>query len=744
MAVMIFMGFVIFVLALSFYLGSKAKSASGYFTAGGQIHWAVNGIAFAGDYLSAASFLGICGMIAFYGYDGFLYSIGYLAGWMVALFVVAEPMKRLGKYTFTDALDAKFNHRGIQLAAGISTLIVSLFYLIPQMVGAGALVMPLLHMPHHWGVIMVGVIVITIVATAGMASTTYVQFLKGGLLIIFSLVIAICVCYRGLTTTPTSVDDDGNTIAYYAWRTQDVSENKAGTLVYDAGFTFVEQKDIANPKDKTQVTTFVKLIERVAIEGRIKAEINSRDAQITGDAESLNYTSMGREHTITGDALSKVNELLNKDKKDIISLGGRNYVHKEINGEKVLVLHDGSSTVIDGLRVVEHDGKLYAEIENWWMKITGDDGKMAIQECQSKFTRPNGAVMINGVPASEDHQLMPVGALTKIKGETNPEKKSLGLFSFLSDLSHKDTEFRTWKKQKLDYDDNLLMVYYPVARSGKDTMTPGQYFKVKTPLQKLDFISLMLALFLGTAALPHILIRYYTVSSPAAARKSTIVAIAAIGFFYILTMYLGLGAAVNNVLNLESSNMSAPLLAKTFGTVIFAVISAIAFATVLGTVSGLIVASSGAVAHDLLDRYCGLNMTDKQKVGVGKLAAVLVGFLAIILGIVFKGVNVTFLVGLAFAVAASANLPSILMLLFWKKTTAQGIVASIVVGIVSAVGLILFSPVMYELYGLEAASAPIPLKSPGIISIPLSFLTLIVVSLMTQKNAQVANVDISD
>ncbi|MFM7160557.1 MAG: cation acetate symporter, partial [Planctomycetaceae bacterium] len=140
----IFAVFVGLTLAISFYLGSRAKSAQGYFTAHGQIPWFVNGIAFAGDYLSAASFLGICGMIAFYGYDGFLYSIGYLAGWVVALFVIAEPMKRLGKFTFADALDARFQSRGIKLAAGISTLAVSLFYLIPQMVGAGVLVQPLL------------------------------------------------------------------------------------------------------------------------------------------------------------------------------------------------------------------------------------------------------------------------------------------------------------------------------------------------------------------------------------------------------------------------------------------------------------------------------------------------------------------------------------------------------------------------------------------------------------------------
>ena len=186
-------------LGLSFYLGRKAKSAKGYFAAHGQVGWFVNGIAFAGDYLSAASFLGICGMIAFYGYDGFLYSIGYLAGWIVALFVIAEPIKRLGKFTFADALDSKFNSRGIKLAAAISTLVVSLFYLIPQMVGAGALIKPLLGLPHWAGVIIVGVVVILIVVTAGMVSTTWVQFIKGSLLVIFCFDPDVMILNRGLT-----------------------------------------------------------------------------------------------------------------------------------------------------------------------------------------------------------------------------------------------------------------------------------------------------------------------------------------------------------------------------------------------------------------------------------------------------------------------------------------------------------------------------------------------------------------
>src|SRR5690606_20983625 len=167
-AVGVFAFFVLVVLGISFYLGAKAKSAQGYFAAHGQVHWFVNGVAFAGDYLSAASFLGICGYIAFGGFDGFLYSIGFLAGWIVALFVIAEPLKRLGKFTFADALDKKFQSSGIKLSAAISTLVVSVFYLIPQMVGAGSLVKPLLGFSHATGVITVGLVVIVIVVTAGM------------------------------------------------------------------------------------------------------------------------------------------------------------------------------------------------------------------------------------------------------------------------------------------------------------------------------------------------------------------------------------------------------------------------------------------------------------------------------------------------------------------------------------------------------------------------------------------------
>ena len=276
--------------------------------------------------------------------------------------------------------------------------------------------------------------------------------------------------------------------------------------------------------------------------------------------------------------------------------------------------------------------------------------------------------------------------------------------------------------------------YYSWRRND-DSWVKIQKIKSDKPIDKLNFLSLMLALFLGTASLPHVLIRYYTVSSPKAARKSTIIAIAAIGFFYILTLFMGLGASVNGVLNVADNNMSAPLLAKAFGVVIFSIISALAFATILGTVSGLIVASSGAIAHDFIDRYLQKNLTEEKKVRAGKIAAIVVGLIAILLGIQFKGMNVSFLVGWAFAVAASANFPAIIMLLFWKRTTAKGIAWSIVVGAITALGIILTSPSIFtKVYGLPAESALHTLDNPAIISVSLSFLTLIIVSLATSKH----------
>ena len=296
----------------------------------------------------------------------------------------------------------------------------------------------------------------------------------------------------------------------------------------------------------------------------------------------------------------------------------------------------------------------------------------------------------------------------------------------------------TWKKGT---DAAGATTFTPVERKGADLLLPGSSPTFKGVrddriASKLDFLSLMLALFLGTASLPHILIRYYTVKDAAAARKSTVVGIGVIGVFYIITLYLGLGAMTSGALDPTDSNMSAPLLARTFGNTLFAVISAVAFTTVLGTVSGLIMAGAGAVAHDLLCDVFKMELSDREQVRAGKLVAVALGLIAIVFGVLFEKMNVTFLVGWAFNVAASANLPALVMLLFWKRTTKQGIIAAMSIGLVGSLAWILVSAdTLEKIYGFSAADAAsralVPFSQPAIVTVPLGFLTLIVVSIFT-------------
>lgn len=492
LAFAIFLVITLSTLALSFYAARRVRTASHFYTAGGGVKWFVNGVAFAGDYLSAASFLGIAGMIAFSGFDGFMYSIGFLAGWIVALLIIAEPLRKIGKYTFGDALAWRFASRKIRMFAALSALIVSIFYLIPQMVGAGSIIQPLIGLPYEAGVIIVGAVVILIVSTAGMVSTTYVQFIKGFLLLIAA----------GALT--------------------------AGVLV------------------------------------------------------------------------------------------------------------------VAGMGPVEFIGTILN----------------------------NPAVAVPG------------GDMT-VPGET--------------------------------------------------FLTPGMKFK-----NPLDFASLALGLILGTAALPHILIRYFTVPTPADARRSTVVAIIAIGAFYVLTLFLGLGANYFMTVDPTNSNLSAPLLAEFIGGEwFFAVIASIAFATILGTVSGLIIAAAGAIAHDIYTEVLGRGSDEAKALRISKITAITVGVIAIVLGIVSKGQNVAFLVGLAFAIAASANIPALICTLFWKKSTENGIVAGIVTGLCVSIGLILISPTVM------GTGAIFPLENPGIVSIPLGFLVTILVSLADRDGKNKAGETIS-
>ena len=437
-AVGCFFVFVGLTLGLSFFLGRKAKSSAGYFAAHGQIPWFVNGVAFAGDYLSAASFLGICGMIAFYGYDGFLYSIGYLAGWIVALFVVAEPMKRLGKFTFADALDARFGSKGIKLVAGISTLAVSIFYLIPQLVGAGVLVQPLLGFPHWVGVMLVGATVILIVVLAGMVSTTWVQFLKGSLLVVFSTILTVLILVRGFTAEEGGAD----------------------------GHAFRTLGPLTNTEPVRQAE---------ALEKELASTWGLQGATIT-PAEGA-WVDQPFVRIATGT--------------------------------------DKGTTV--------------------WHLDKGEAG-VFLRETQTLKKTADGQVLVNGMPKGTkkgEPELHPVGHVSRLP-DGKDKTGSLGPLEFFSTLE--ESEVVLWGNKKLVHEDgSTTTVYFQKPTAGSRILQPGMHPRFQgihseKTLDKIDLLSLMLALFCGTASLPHILIRYYTVKDEASARKSTIVGIATIGF----------------------------------------------------------------------------------------------------------------------------------------------------------------------------------------------------------------------
>jgi len=493
--------------------------------------------------------------------------------------------------------------------------------LIPQMVGAGSLVKPLLGLSHSTGVITVGIVVMLIVVTAGMVSTTWVQFIKGGMLVVFCTILTVMILARGLST--------------------------------------------AAGKDPPPHP--VKIVGDPRLEG--------------------------------GEVLSETGGWVTKP-----------YVRT---------------------RGVPGDSEAVAV----WRKLGPDEFAL----CQTLQIR-GGSKYVNGrlqTKSPDKNDFSPVGEIRGLpdnKSSTGP----LGPISFIATLQQ--SEVVTWRSERVLDADGITTIYYPMILKGNDLLVPGgspTFAGIRSNKlnDKLDFLSLMLALFGGTASLPHILIRYYTVKDQASARKSTVVGIASIGFFYILTLFLGLGAMTSGTLDVTDSNMAAPLLARSFGELPFAVISAIAFTTVLGTVSGLIMAASGAVAHDLLANFLRLEMNDYSKVRAGKITAVAVGLIAIVLGILFQRLNVGFLVGWAFNVAASANLPALVMLLFWRGTTKQGITAAIFVGMIASLGWILLSQQCYrDVYGMPPEMAVVPFSQPGIVTIPLGFIVLIVVSLLTQKH----------
>ncbi len=487
--------FVVFTLGVVIYVSRRATSgASDFYTAGGGFSGPQNGIAISGDYLSAASFLGIAGAIALNGYDGFLYSIGFLVAWLVALLLVAELLRNTGKFTMGDVLAFRMRQRPVRAAAASSTLAVSFFYLLAQMAGAGGLVALLLDIQDRTQqsivIAIVGAIMVAYVLIGGMRGTTWVQIIKAFLLIVGAAVITLWVL-----------------------------------VLY--GFNF----------------------------SAILAEAVAR--------------------------------------------GGE---------------------------------------------------------------------------------------------------------------------------------------------AGQALLAPGKQYGT-SGLTRIDFLSLALALVLGTAGLPHILMRFYTVPTAKEARRSVVWAIWLIGLFYLFTLVLGYGAAA--IVGPETiraapggANSAAPLLAAALGgPVLLGIIAAVAFATILAVVAGLTITASASFAHDIYANVIksGQEVSGDQEVKVARTTAVVIGLVAIVGGILANGQNIAFLVALAFAVAASANLPTILYSLFWKRFNTTGALWSIYGGLSICILLIVFSPVVSGkppttpggrspsmIDGVDFSW--FPLDNPGIVSIPLSFL----------------------
>ena len=457
---------------ITFWASKRVKSTEDFYAAGNSISGLQNGWAIAGDYLSAASFLGIAGLISLYGYDGFMYSVGFLMGYIAVLLVIAEPCRNIGKYTLGDILAFRNNPKKARIIAAISTITVSIFYLTAQMVGGGVLVKTLIGIDYEVSVIAVGTLMLAYVVFGGMVATTYVQIVKAVLLVIASLVLVTLV-----------------------W------------LPYGFSLPAFLQAVVNEPKVQAQV------------------------AKLLGTAAS----------------------------------------------------------------------------------------NMSPQELGQRFLEP-------------------------------------GLF-------------------------------------------------LKDPI---DQISLGMALVFGTAGLPHILMRFFTVPNAQEARKSVVWAMAIIGGFYVLTLFLGFGAAIHVGPEViggidKGGNMAAPLLAQylgggqnsLMGNFMLAFVAAVAFATIVAVVAGLVLASASAIAHDL---YVNVikdgNASQAQQMKAARIASIGVGIVAIIIGILAKGQNVAHLVGMAFAVAASSNLPAIILTLYWKKCNTTGVVMGMLIGAGSAILLVLISPNM--------------------------------------------------
>ena len=531
-AITMFFAFVAFTLGITYWAARRTRSASDFYTAGGGITGFQNGLAIAGDYMSAASFLGISAMVFEKGYDGLIYSIGFLVGWPVILFLVAERLRNLGKFTFADVASYRLGQTQVRILAATGTLVVVALYLIAQMVGAGKLIQLLFGMSYSSAVILVGVLMVMYVTFGGMLATTWVQIIKA------------CILLTGASFM-------------------------AFMVLASVGFS---------PE-----AMFAKAVEVK----RIAAE--------------LMMTKAGAAQAAAAQAQA--------------------------------------SGAPDAAELAKKAADLTAE--------AGKAGKVNIMA-------PGGLV-------------------------SNP----------------------------------------------------------------IDAISLGLALMFGTAGLPHILMRFFTVNNAKEARKSVFFATGFIGYFYILTFVIGFGAIFLVGTNPEfkdaagkligGNNMAAVHLAKAVGGDWFlGFISAVAFATILAVVAGLALSGASAVSYDLYASVIKKGKADSAaEMRVSKITTLVLGVIAIVLGIAFEKQNIAFMVGLAFSIAASANFPVLFLSMFWKGLTTKGAVIGGFAGLISAVVLIVLSPsVWVDVMGNPKGSELFPYKNPAIFSMTLAFVITWLVSVM--------------
>ena len=500
-AIAMFFLFVALTLYITYRAARATRTANDFYAAGGGITATQNGMAIAGDYMSAASFLGISDLVYQSGFDGLLYSVGFMVGWPILLFLIAERLRNLGKYTFADVASFRLQQTPIRVLSAFGTLFVVALYLIAQMVGAGELIVVLSakHLPYFTAEIIVGVLMITYVAFGGMKATTWVQIIKAGLLLFGATIIAILVL----------------------------------------------------------------------------AKFHFSPDQMFAAADKLK--------------------------------------------------HDGYAAAMQKYQALKAAGKPPASV--------------------------------------------------------------------------------------------------PVA----DPMAPGGF--VPDPISG---ISLGMALMFGTAGLPHILMRFFTVKDAATARKSVLVTSGLIGYFYILTFIIGFGAIVFDPPG-TVKNMAAVRLSEVMGgSYLFGFIAAVAFATILAVVAGLTLAAASAISHDIYANVIARGDSERHEVNVSKGAAVVIGLIAIYLGVVFEDQNVAFMVGLAFAVAASCNFPVLIMSLLWKGTTTLGAVVGGTLGLVSSIAMVVLSKAFW-VTSLHHKAAIFPYSNPAIFSIPLAFIGIVVFSMLDRS-----------